>query len=131
MEELWSVGAFEERMLSAKILGKICKDDPERTLVLLSKFSEEISDWAICDTLATQGIRRIARSSQEKIFQIAQRFVESKLMWQRRLGVVLLTNYVKEHNLRTRIFKIIRPLKNDNEHYIKKAMAWIERKLQS
>lgn len=129
VEGLWSAGAFEEKMLSAKILGKICQGAPEQTVALLSKYSGEVSDWAICDTLGTQGIRGIVKSSQEEILNLAQKFVQSELMWQRRLGIVLLINYAKEDNLKKRIQKTIRPLEKDNEHYIKKAMVWIQRKL--
>jgi 3-methyladenine DNA glycosylase AlkD len=115
--------------LSAKILGKVCKNDPERSLALLLKFSNEISDWAICDTIATQGIRGIVKSRRREVFNLSRRFVRSELMWQRRLGIVLLTNYAKEDSLKKEIQEIIRPLEKDNEHYIKKAMKWIERKL--
>lgn len=131
VEGLWSAETFEEKMLSAKILGKICKSDPERSLSLLSKFSNEIYDWAICDTLATQGIRGIVKSRRREVFDLARGFVRSELMWQRRLGIVLLTNYAKEDGLKKEIQEIIRPLEKENEHYIKKAMTWIERKLSA
>jgi 3-methyladenine DNA glycosylase AlkD len=108
VEGLWSAATFEERMLSAKILGKVCKNDPERSLALLLKFSNEISDWAICDTIATQGIRGIVKSRRREVFNLSRRFVRSELMWQRRLGIVLLTNYAKEDSLKKEIQEIIR-----------------------
>lgn len=131
VEGLWSAATFEERMLSAKILGKICMRDPERSLALVSKFSNEISDWAICDTIGTQGIRGIVKSRRREVFDLARRFVQSDVMWQRRLGIVLLTNYAKEDSFKKEIKEIIHPLEQDNEHYIKKAKTWIERKLSA
>jgi 3-methyladenine DNA glycosylase AlkD len=31
VEELWKNGSFEEKLLATKILGKVCKKNPERT----------------------------------------------------------------------------------------------------
>lgn len=59
VERLWGSGVFEEKLLAIKILGKICGTNPEKTLKLIKKFSKDISDWVVCDTLATQGIRKI------------------------------------------------------------------------
>ena len=130
VEKLWKSGAFEEKLLAAKILGKVCKKDPKKTIELIQQFSSDISDWAVCDTLGTQGVRGIAKIKQNEIFNLAKKFVKSEYMWQRRMGVVLLINYSKENNLRDEIRKIIKPLEKDNEHYIKKAMIWIEKGLE-
>lgn len=78
VEELWKSGFFEERLLAAKILGKVCKMDPDRTLKLIKKFSKDISDWAVCDTLATQGVREITKVKQKEIFEISKKLINSK-----------------------------------------------------
>ena len=67
VEKLWGSGVFEEKLLASKILGKICKTNSEKTLRLIKKFSKDISDWAVCDTLATQGIRKIISLKQKEI----------------------------------------------------------------
>jgi len=59
IEKLWKSGIFEERLLASKILGKICKTNPTKTLKIIQKFSKDISDWVVCDTLATQGIEAL------------------------------------------------------------------------
>jgi 3-methyladenine DNA glycosylase AlkD len=46
-----------------------------------------------------------------------------------RLGVVLLTHYAKNAVLRDTIISIVRPLRADKEHYIQKALAWLDRDL--
>jgi 3-methyladenine DNA glycosylase AlkD len=33
VKELWSSGSFEEKLLASKILGKICKEDPEKRIL--------------------------------------------------------------------------------------------------
>src|SRR5438046_3086471 len=44
-EELWESGAFEERVLAAKLIGKIAKKNPAKTISLVKKFSAEIDNW--------------------------------------------------------------------------------------
>ena len=59
-EALWNSGAFEEKLIAAKLLGSSCKKDPERALTLAKKFAAQVSDWAVCDTLGMQGVKGIA-----------------------------------------------------------------------
>ena len=129
-EELWKSGAFEEKLLATKILGKVCKKDSDLTLKLIKKFSKDISDWAVCDTLATQGIIGIIKIKQKEILQIAKKLINSKNFWKRRFAIVLLINFVKDKNLKKEIEKIVKTVENDKEYYVKKAVDWIKRKMK-
>lgn len=128
VEELWKSGTFEEKLLATKILGKLCKKDPKKTLKLLEKFAKEIIDWAVCDTLATQGVRGITKIKQKEIFVISKKLIQSKNNWERRFGVVLLINFTKDKILTNEIKEIIKNVENDKEYYVKKAVEWIKRK---
>lgn len=130
VEKLWQSGVFEERLLAAKILGKFNNKDPERTLELIKRFSKDISDWAVCDTLATQGIRKIIRLKQKEIFEISKKLIKSKNLWQRRFAIVLLINFTKDKNLREEIEKILKKVENDKEPYVKKAIVWLKNELK-
>ncbi len=130
IEKLWKSGVFEERLLAAKILGRICKRDTERTLELIEKFSKSISDWAVCDTLATQGIRKIVKIRQKEIFELSRKYISSKNFWQRRFALVLLINFTKDKNLRKEIEKILKKVENDKKHYVRKAIVWLKSKLE-
>jgi 3-methyladenine DNA glycosylase AlkD len=99
-------------------------------LKIIKKFSKEISDWAVCDTLATQGIRGIIKGEQKEIFQISKKLINSKNFWERRFGIVLLINFTKDKNLKGEIRNIIKTVENDKEYYVKKAVVWIKRKLK-
>ena len=127
VEKLWKRGYLEERILASKILGKICRKDTERTLRLIKKFVNDIEDWAVCDTLATQGIRTIVKIKQKEIFELSKEMVESKSLWKRRFGVVLLINFKREKALKKEIKKIIKKVENDKEYYVKKAVDWLKR----
>jgi len=130
VEKLWQSGAFEEKLLATKILGRICKKNPEKTLKLIKNFAPEISDWAVCDTLATQGVRKIAGLKRKEIFEFSKRFVLSKNLWLRRFGLVLLINFVKDKKFKPSIEEILKKARGDEEYYVEKAIQWLERKLQ-
>ena len=86
VNELWQSGAFEERILAAKMLREVCKKDPKLTLKLVAGFSKEISDWAICDTLGMQSLKPVAKKMQKEIFNLSGRLIRSKNLWQRRIS---------------------------------------------
>lgn len=129
-EALWTSGAFEEKLLAAKLLGSSCKKDPDRALTLAKKFAPLISDWAVCDTLGMQGVKGIALEKQIELFAWSNKLVKSKNLWERRLGLVLLTHFVKERSSRTQIEETLAKLGGDKEHYIKKAVQWLQRDLR-
>jgi 3-methyladenine DNA glycosylase AlkD len=129
VEKLWKSGNYEERLLASKILGKICKTNPTKTLKLIQKFSKDISDWVVCDTLATQGIRKIISLKQKEIFEISKKLVKSKDLWQRRFALVLLINFAKDKSFRQKIEEILEKVKDDKEPYVKKAIIWLKNEL--
>jgi len=126
-EALWKSGAFEEKLLAAKLLGSSCKKDPDRALTLAKKFAPQISDWAVCDTLGMQGVKAIAVEKQIELLVWSNKLVKSKSLWERRLSLVLLTHFVKDRNSRTQIEETLARLGGDKEHYVKKAVEWLQR----
>jgi 3-methyladenine DNA glycosylase AlkD len=130
VKALWKSGIYEEQILAAKILGKICKKEPEQTLNFVKKYTKGISDWAVCDTLATQGIKKIARIKQKEIIDLSRKLISSKNLWQRRFALVLLINYKEDKKLKQQIEKIIKKIKSDKEPYVKKAVNWLEKEIR-
>jgi len=130
VEKLWKSGIFEERLLASKILGKICKTNPTKTLTLIKKFSNDISDWVVCDTLATQGIRSIINLKQKEFFDLSKKLVKSKNLWQRRFGLVILINFTKDKDFRQEIKEILKSVKDEKEPYVKKAIIWLKNELK-
>jgi len=130
VEKLWKSGGFEEELLATKILGRICKKDPGKTIKLIKKFSKDISDWAVCDTLATQGVRKIAKIKQKEIFELSKRLISSKNFWQRRFAIVLLIELNRQGFSKEKIRKLSKKVENDKEHYIKRALVWLKSELK-
>jgi 3-methyladenine DNA glycosylase AlkD len=129
VEALWRSGAFEERLLAAKLLGAVARQDPVRALNFVSTASKDVSDWAVCDTLGTQGIRPIALAHRDAIVRMAERLTRSGRLWERRLGIVLLLNFAGVPKERTAIRRLLAPLRSDKEPYIQKALKWIDKDL--
>ncbi len=130
VKELWNSNYLEERILAAKILGKISKQNPEKTLKLIKKFIDDIKDWAVCDTLATQAIRPITKLKQKDVLNLSKNLIRSNNLWKRRFGIVLLINFKNDSYLKNEIKKIIKPVENDKEYYVKKAIIWIKKTLK-
>jgi 3-methyladenine DNA glycosylase AlkD len=130
VESLWRGKFFEEKMLAVKILARISKKDPERTLKLVKKFSKDISDWAICDTLGTQGIRKVAKEKAQEIFNFSKNLVYSKNFWQRRFGIVLLLELYRQGFDKKKIENLLKTVEGDKEKYVQKVVLWLKNEIK-
>jgi len=130
VKELWNSGAFEEKMLAAKMLNVISKKDPALSLKLVTGFSKNISDWAVCDTLGMQSLKPVAKKIQKEIFDLSAKLIKSKNLWERRLSLVIIEVFTKDRSLHPEIIKRVKMLENDEEYYVKKAVVWIKRNLE-
>jgi 3-methyladenine DNA glycosylase AlkD len=128
---LWNGGSFEERIIAAKSLERIGKIDYKATLNLVISFSKEISDWAVCDTLAMSAMRFITPFHPKEVFSLAEKWIKDKEKWIRRLGVVSLLPLVREkkYHFSGEEFEIIKNLMKDSDKDVKKAVAWILREI--
>lgn len=127
IEDLWKAGALEEKVLAVKLLGKIAKKDPERSLQLIELFAKNIGNWAVCDAMGMQGLKPILKTQQQEIFALAKKYNSSADPWQRRLSLVLVEWYTRLPALHPEIKKLVKALENDDEYYVKKAVVWINK----
>ncbi len=124
---LWKAGMMEEKMLAAKILGLVAKKDPDKTLELIRQFAKGIDNWAVCDTIGMQSVKPIVKTHQQEIFALAEKYNSSKNFWERRLSLVLVEWYTRDPSLHAAIKKLVKPLENDPEYYVRKAVVWINK----
>jgi 3-methyladenine DNA glycosylase AlkD len=128
--ELWKSGAFEERILAAKMLRQVCRKDAALALQLVGEFSKDIADWAVCDAIGMQSLKPVAKRIQPEIFALSAKLLKSKNPWERRLSLVLLEVFTKEKFLQPEIMRRVKLLENDKEYYVKKAVEWIKRNFE-
>ena len=124
IENLWNDGKTESRIIAAKLLWKLGRDNPNIAFNLIKKFSKGLNDWATTDTLATQGIRGIIKEKEHEIKDLALDCIKNKNVWVKRFGIVIFINFPKDKGVKS----IIKDLKNEKEEYIRKAVKWLERK---
>jgi 3-methyladenine DNA glycosylase AlkD len=129
VKELWASGFYEEKITALKILGRIAKSDPEKTLQYIRQFAGQIENWAECDTMGMQSVKPIVKTHQQEIFALAKQYNSAADMWQRRLSLVLVEYYTRERSLLPEIHTLIAPLENDKEYYVKKAVVWIKKNI--
>lgn len=130
VKELWDAGAFEEKQLAAKMLNVICKKDPSLSLKLVSSFTKDISDWAVCDAVGMQALKPVAEKIQKEIFDLSAKLIKSKNLWERRLSLVIIEVFTKDKALQPEIMKRVKMLENDEEYYVRKAVEWIKRNFE-
>ena len=127
VSELWNSGAFEEKLLAAKLLNVICKTNPLLSLKLVTGFTKDISDWAVCDAVGMQSLKPVAKKIQKEIFVLSAKLVRSKNLWERRLSLVIIEVFTKDKSLQPEIMKRVKVLEDDEEYYVRKAVDWIKR----
>jgi len=130
VKELWKSGAFEEKLLAAKLLSLICKKDPMLSLELVRGFTKDISDWAVCDAVGMQSLKPVAEKIQKEIFSLSAKLIKSKSLWERRLSLVIIEVFTKDKSLQPEIMKRVKMLENDEEYYVRKAVVWIKRNFE-
>lgn len=130
VQELWTSGAFEEKLLAGKLLNVICKKDPMVALKLVTGFTKDISDWAVCDCVGMQSLKPVAKKIQNEIFDLSAKLIRSKNLWERRLSLVIIEVFTKDRSLHPEIVKRVKVLENDEEYYVRKAVDWIKRNLK-
>jgi 3-methyladenine DNA glycosylase AlkD len=130
VKELWQSGAFEEKILAIKMLGKIARKDPAQSFRLVKQFAGKINNWSVCDTIGMQALKQLVNSHQDEIFKMAGDFNRSKDPWQRRLSLVIVEWYTRKKELHPQIRQLVKALEKDEEYYVKKAITWINRNLE-
>jgi 3-methyladenine DNA glycosylase AlkD len=129
VQELWNCGSLEEKMLAAKMLGKVAKQDPELAIKLVKLFSKEIENWVVCDTLGMQSLKPVVNTHATAIFELASSLNKASNLWQRRLSLVLVEWYTRDASKHPQINLLIKALEKDKEYYVKKAVIWIKRNM--
>ncbi|MFT3933497.1 MAG: DNA alkylation repair protein [Chitinophagaceae bacterium] len=130
VQALWKAGSLEEKILAAKILERIAKQDPKLAIDLVTSFSTGIDNWAVCDALGMQSLKGLVKTHAEEIFSLARKLNTAENLWQRRLSLVLVEWYTRDKKKHTEINALVKLLEKDEEYYVRKAVEWIKRNMQ-
>lgn len=129
VEALWATGVYEERLTAVKILGLLTRNYPDEALHLLREFTPQITEWTICDTLASGVSRKLYTLRQLEILGLSAGWLSSANVWERRMSLVLLVYSCRFPEYQPEIRRRVEALSSDKAHYIRRAVTWLRREL--
>ena len=80
--------------------------------------------------MGMRGLKPILKTELKAVFALAKKYNCSSNFWERRLSLVLVEWYTRDPSLHDEINKLIKPLENDPEFYVRKAVVWIRRNFE-
>ncbi|MCX6096446.1 MAG: DNA alkylation repair protein, partial [Candidatus Bipolaricaulota bacterium] len=92
---LWEGKGRDERVLAAKLLERLGKLHPERTLEVASPLVGDLRNWEECDQLASFGLRSVVTARPDLVLPRCADWGRSEARWTRRFAVVVLTSLPK------------------------------------
>ena len=131
IERLWHNGSRDERVIGAKVLERLGKREPEKTLELAASFVGTIRNWEECDQLACFGLRYVVQRHPEAVLPRCESWVRSEDKWTRRFGVAVLTSLPKDKTYQPsqREFAILDAVMADEAREVQDAVAWALREI--
>jgi len=131
VKRLWHNGSRDERVIAAKILERLGKREPERTLELAASFVGDIRNWEECDQLACFGLRYVVQRHPEAVLSRCQTWVQDEDKWTRRFGVAILTSLPKDKSYQPseREFTVLDAVMADEAREVQDAVAWALREI--
>ncbi len=131
VERLWRSGTRDERVVAAKLLERLGKLDPERTLDVASSFVGDLRNWEECDQLACFGLRNVVQAWPDLVLPRCKVWVKSPDKWARRFAVAVLTSLPKDEGYRPseREFDLLDQVLFDPAREVQDAVAWALREI--
>lgn len=108
----------ENTIIYAYIINEI--KDYTIQIKYLEYYSKIIDNWASCDALKLK-----IKNCEEKYLNLAKAYLNSKLCFQRRIGIIFLFSLLDKDNYLDEIFKILDSLYEEKEYYVNMAAAWL------
>lgn len=97
-------------------------------LKTLPHWVKQVDNWAHSDGLSKFLTRLIEHpESQDEMIQILKKWNTSKNLWERRQSLIALYYYArtkKQHVSLDLTLELIKPLMNDKEYFVQKALGW-------
>jgi 3-methyladenine DNA glycosylase AlkD len=118
-------------VLAAKILERLGKHDPQRTLSVVTSFVKTLRNWEECDQLACFGLRCVVKRYPDHVLPWCDRWVKSEEKWTRRFGVAVLTSLPrdKDYQPSKREFEILEQVMTDPVREVQDAVSWALREI--
>lgn len=109
---------YENTAINGSLISKI--KDFEVMKKYLDIYSEKADNWATCDLLSFD-----IKGNEEKYMNLLNTYVKSYKPFVRRIGIVMLFNYVRDDKYISTIFDILNKFENEEHYYVNMINSWL------
>jgi len=86
----------------------------------LDKYSIKADNWATCDLLKFN-----VKGNEEKYYNLTLEYIKSKSNFVRRIGILVLFNFINNNNYIDKIFKLLDKFENEEDYYVNMMNSWL------
>lgn len=109
---------YENTAINGSLISKIKDFDVMRKY--LDMYSEKADNWATCDLLSFD-----IKDNEDKYMNLLNTYIKSDKPFVRRIGMVILFNYVKDDKYISTIFDILNKFENEEHYYVNMINSWL------
>lgn len=109
---------YENSSINGSLICKI--DDVELMRKYLDKYVLSIDNWALCDILSFN-----IKGREKFFYELALEYTNSDKPFTRRVGFVILFNFIDNDEYIDKIFSIMNGFYNENHYYVNMINAWL------
>lgn len=113
---LWKY--FENTLINGALLTQI--KDFNKLNKYLDIYSSKADNWATCDTLSFN-----IKGNEENFLLLSKKYIKSNKPFVRRIGIVVLFNFIKNDTYLKDIFEILNTFYNEDNYYVNMINAWL------
>ena len=109
---------YENTAINGSLIPKI--KDFDIMNKYLDIYSSKADNWATCDLLSFD-----IKGNEDKYLTLLKKYIKSNKPFVRRIGIVILFNFVKNKTYINTIFNILNEFTNEEHYYVNMINAWL------
>lgn len=128
-DELWRSEILEARSLAVSILMRFKRKLDRRTFDLVSRWFDDVDNWANCDGLSVFVLSEFMFKDDDVTSRVCE-WIGSPNPWRRRGAVTSTIPANREGRSEPKVvLEMVRTLLDDDEYFVKKSLGWVLREL--
>lgn len=108
---------YENTIIASRLISSI--KDFDQFKKELDTYLKYCDNWSSIDTLKF----RVNRDNEEKLFNLAKKYIKSKKPFVRRTGIRIFFQYIESERL-PEVFNLIDTMKEEKHYYVNMCIAW-------
>ena len=120
--EISSKNIYEIKMLRGIVTGLIKPKDFKEFTLLCDNFTEEINNWALCDSFCS-GLKQ-TKKYKDEFFKYLEKYLNSNNEWKIRFALVIMLNYYLDDEYIDTVLTRCDAVEN-KAYYVSMAQAWL------